>query len=265
MNEQQNLDIPYDSDGFIKWLTESAAMEERDATWWCDRIFLADMRSWSSGVSDPFSLIAHYLEGREKASDSIREFYNEFIIEAIADHIVKLENLRLTTHVEDLESLNDVIKAYKWYLRFMEDTFGVTLEEIRANDFMDDEFEKSEQVRYKPVPLDDEFKHYLDESKYTRQTRDKMLTNLRKLNTFVIDNGRGDSKRLENMVEKASRGENILSERLIGHKLVHHAISYAKDFNVSEAELRGGMSALNAYIRFLIYRQKNNKPAIQSK
>lgn len=287
MDEQQNFDIPYDSEGFIKWLTESAGMEERDAEWWCDRILLADLNSWSSRVSDPFNIIYSYINDRERANEYMRVIYNELIIENIAKHIVNLENLResprdedsdwlnedsdwlngdeLELHNdEDPDSLNDVIKAYKLYLKFMENSLGMTLEEIQAKYDIEDEVEKPEQVRYKPVPLDTEFKKYLDESKYTRKTRDKMLSNLRKLNTFVIDNGRGDSKWLENMVEKASRGENILSKRLIGHKLVQHAISYAKDFNVSEDDLRGGMSALNAYIRFLIYRQKHNQLIIQS-
>lgn len=260
MIDQQKVDIPYDSDGFIKWLIESGGMDEREARRCCDRILIADVELWEPGDPEPFSLIAELIANGKKANEMMRRVFNDFAVETIAGHIDYLEDLKDDTHKKNLDLLNDVIEAYKWYLRFMEDTLGATAEEVTAEDF-----EQPEQVRYAPVPLDDEFKNYLDESKYTQNSRDKMLTNLRKLNALVIDNGRGESKWLENMVQKASQGGNINSKRLVAHRLVHHALAYTKDFNISKDSLRGGLSALNAYIRFLINRQKKNQSSTQSK
>lgn len=263
MIDQQKLDIPYDSDGFIKWLIESAGMEEREATGLCDRILIADIELWSPGDPELFLLIAELIEVGKKANEMMRLILNYSAIETIAGHINYLEELKDSTQKKSLDLLNDVIEAYKWYLRFMEDTIGAIPEYLRSmEDILGatlDDFDQTETVRYAPVPLDNEFKMYLDESKYTRSSRDKMLTNLRKLNTLVIDNGRGDSKWLENMVKKASQGGNINSKRVVAHRLVHYALAYTKDFNLSESSLRGGLTALNAYIRFLIHRKKKDQ------
>ena len=113
------------------------------------------------------------------------------------------------------------------------------------------------QKKYPPVPFEDEFKVYLINSYFPNKTRYKMLTNLRKLNSLIINNGRGDSDWLQKLADRASNGLNIRYSRLIADKMIHSAMENIDNTDeISISDLRGGLTAIGKYIDFLILKSK---------
>lgn len=249
--EQQKLDIPYDSECFATWLIKSHKLSIKDAAKQVELIQIADLELWAPGDPEYFSIISDQIsEAKESQSHELQLLHNDFAIELVDDYIDELHELdeNIDEHCKSL--LKDIINAFKWYKAYLTDMLEVS----------DDRFKIVEippiNVRYKNVPLENEFKKHLDDISYPASTRDKMLSNLRKLNSLVIDNGRGDSDWLQKIVNKALEGRNIMSAKFIAHQLVHNALANLESYNIPEAALRGGLTTLNSYIEFLIYNQK---------
>ena len=146
--------------------------------------------------------------------------------------------------------ISGVITAFEWYESFLRSVFNYF--EFDPDLYDEDDTEEKFK-RYTKIPLDDEFSQYLKDSKYSDKVRHKMMTNLRKLNALVINNGRGDSDWLQKIVDKAKAGENIRYARMIANELVHNAIDNTDGTEgITESALRGALSTLNRYLDFLI-------------
>lgn len=247
--EQNKLDIPYDADEFVTWLSKD--MPKDKALRQVELIRIGDIELWSPGDPELFNLIAEWIKEGENAPINIRILLNDFVISAISGHIEYLEELRNDVTPKSEKLLNDLIDAYVRYRSFM----CHSLEHSESETFViDNSSEQPDQrvPRYPKLPLDDEFKQYLDDSKYPRSTRDKMLSNLRKFNYVVINNGRGDSNWLHEIYQRASQGQNINSARMTAYTIFHKVLNTVEHFDISKAGLSGAYSSLNAYIRFII-------------
>ncbi|MDE5800651.1 MAG: hypothetical protein K2H74_06470 [Paramuribaculum sp.] len=253
MIEQEKHDIPYNSTGFTKWLTEIAGRTAESAARQVELIRTADIELWSPGDPEIFNLIPKWIEEAEKSTPAIRTLLSDFAVDAISGYIDDLAEIRDEVKKNNLPLLEQIIEAYTLYRAFIESTLAEYISE-KSDDVTISKEDKA-PVRYPLVPLDDEFKSYLDSCKYPTCTRDRMMTNLRKLNHIVINNGRGDSDWLQKIVDKATSGCNIRYARMTAHTLVHNALQHTSDYNVSESDLRGGQTAINQYVKFLILRQ----------
>ena len=144
--------------------------------------------------------------------------------------------------------LSDVITAFEWYEAFLLETFNY----YEFDDLYEEESEE-ENKRYPKIPLDNEFNQYLKELTFPDGVRYKMVSNLRKLNALVINNGRGNSDWLQSVADKAKAGTNIRYTRLITHHSVHAVIENLDGTEgLTEDMLRGALSTLNHYLDFLI-------------
>lgn len=257
MVETQDLDIPYGANDFVCWLRSSQRMSKKSAERQVDLIREADCMLWEPGDGEMFTHIAELIDRGKDESETLRSLFNGFAIDEITAYIEYLKELiEDQPTAESSAFLNKVIVAYRWYLTYL----SVRLGFVKAEDLnLDPEYKAMSEdmvVRYNKVPLEDEFKDYLKEVKYPANTRDKMLSSLRKLNDLVIDNGRGDSKLLDKMVKEAAANLMIYSKRLTFSRLFHHALSNINYYGMDESALKAGYSAINAYISFLIHRQK---------
>lgn len=254
MIEQEKLDIPYDSNGFIKWLTLSAGMSAESANRQVELIRTADIELWTPGDPELFKIIPQWIAEAEKSSPVLRTLLCDFAVDAISGYIDDLTEMRTEVTKNSLPLLEQIIEAFTLYRAYIESTLAEYISE-RGEDEITVGRAKS-PIRYPHIPLDTEFKNYLDDCKYPTGTRDRMMTNLRKLNHIVINNGRGDSDWLQKIVDNASTGRNIRYARLTAHTLVHNALRHITDYDVSESDLRGGQTAINQYLNFLMLRQK---------
>lgn len=254
---EQKLDIPYDSTGFVKCLIESHNLSESAASKQVELIRYADVEFWTPGDPELFRLISKCRSEAEKtSSESIRHLFNDFVVQAIVVNIEAFEEMLDETDKESKSQLRNIINAYSAYLAFIKCSMDYTSSEDDGNDEHEYTFQNAD-IRFAPVPLDKEFKKYLDESRFPVRTRDKMLSNLRKLNSLVINNGRGDSDWLQQLVDRASNGVIIRSSRLTAQSLFHNALRHIEDYNIAEDTLRGGYTSLNHYINFLMSAQKS--------
>lgn len=258
--DQNNIEVPYDSSRFCKWLVESGGMTEDEAHSLIERIILYDLE-WVPGDWDLFKSISDLALKSEKSTGDLRRFYNDFILIEVDTYIEMMEERRELIKNESMMQFNEIIAAYRLFLEFQLATreHSSDWNDYCADEEDDDESEGEFSKRYDPIPLDKEFKRYLSDRRYKRGTCDKMLSNIRQFNTLVINNGRGESNWLESMERRASEGKNIKSLRWEAYKLCQHAILYSDCFNMSVAALRGAQTALIAYVEFLIDRQSKQK------
>lgn len=251
MEEKMFRGIPYNSLGFKNWLVTSRILSEEEAKKQIDLIREADIELWEPNEPELFRLLGEWLEEARKASSEIlRSLYLDFSFTLLVSHIQELKEMMKDLKKDGKKFLSGIITAFEWYETFLRSTFNYYEFDPDLYDEIDAEDKPN---RYPKIPLDDEFSQYLKDSKYSDKVRHKMMTNLRKLNALVINNGRGDSDWLQKLVDKAKAGENIRYARMIANKVVHSAIDNIDGTEgITESALRGGLSTLNRYLDFLI-------------
>lgn len=251
LKEKMFLSIPYNSEGFKNWLVTSRILSEEEAKKQIDIIREADIELWESGEPELFRLLGEWLEEARKAkSETLRSLYLDFSFTLLVSHIQELHDMKETVKKESKKLISVVIKAFEWYETFLRSTLNYYKYDPAL---YENEETEQKRTRYPKIPLDDEFNKYLKESKFSDKVRYKMVTNLRKLNALVINNGRGESDWLQSIVDKAKAGINIRYTRLIADHSVHAAIENIDGTeDVTEDMLRGALSTLNHYLDFLI-------------
>ena len=249
--------IPYNSRGFKNWLVTSRILSEEEAQKQIDLIREADIELWEPGEPELFRLLGEWLEEARKAnSETLRTLYLDFSFTSLVSHIQELEEMNKEVKKEGRKFLSEVIIAFKWYEAFLRSYYDYYEFEPELYEI----YESEDTKRYPKIPLDKEFNQYMKDSKFSDNLRYKMVSNLRKLNALVINNGRGDSDWLQKLVDKAKAGVNIRYSRQMASELVHSAIdNIDKSEDVTEDMLRGALSTLNHYLDFLIrsYLSKN--------
>lgn len=247
--EKMYLGIPYNSVGFKNWLVSSQTLSEEEAKKQIDLIREADIELWEPGEPELFRLLGDWLEEARKAkSETLRSLYLDFSFMLLDSHIHELHEMKETVEKSGRKFLSNVITAFKRYEMFLRSA----LDYYEFDPDLYDDGEKR-NVRYPTIPLDDEFNQYLKGSRFSDNVRHKMVSNLRKLNALVINNGRGDSDWLQKIVDKVKAGTNIRYARLIADRCVHAAIENIDGTEgLTEDMLRGGLSTLNHYLDFLI-------------
>ena len=251
MGEKIFLGIPYNSVGFKNWLVTSRILSEEEAKKQIDLIREADIELWEPGEPELFRLLGEWLEeARNASTETLRSLYLDFAFTFLVSHIHGLKEMTKDVKKDGKKFLSAVIKAFEWYETFLRSVFNYY--EFDPDLYDEDDTEEKPK-RYPKIPLDEEFSQYLKDSKYTDKVRHKMMTNLRKLNALVINNGRGDSDWLQKLVDKAKAGENIRYARMKANKVVHSAIDNIDGTEgITESALRGALSTLNQYLDFLI-------------
>lgn len=172
-------------------------------------------------------IYSNFLEnGSKKRETPIQKLYVhsniDFAFSLLITHIYELQEVKKEVKKDGRVFLTDVIGAFELYEALLRYTF-------HYNDYdpelYSDIYENKEApTRYPKIPLDKEFSQYLKDSKFSDKVRYKMMTNLRKLNALVINNGRGESDWLQSVVDKVKAGINIRYTRLIADHSVHAAI-----------------------------------------
>lgn len=260
--EKMYLGIPYNSVGFKNWLVTSRILSEEDAKKQIELIREADIELWEPGEPELFRLLGDWLEEARKAgSENLRSLYLDFSFSLLVSHIQELEEMKKEAKKDGRKFLSDVINAYKLYESFLRSALDYY--EFEQN-LYDVEEKDEDNKRYPKIPLDNEFNQYLKDSNFSDNVRYKMVSNLRKLNALVINNGRGNSDWLQKIVDKAMAGENIRYSRLLANELVHSAIDNIDGTEgLTEFMLRGALSTLNHFLDFVIrtYGKKSNTPA----
>ena len=251
MVEKMYLGIPYNSVGFKNWLVTSRILSEKEAQKQIDLIREADIELWEPGAPELFRLLGEWLEEARKASsETLRALYLDFSFTLLVSHIQELKELKETVKKDGKKFISGVITAFEWYESFLRSTLNYY--EFDP-DLYGEVHSEDKSNRYPKIPLDAEFNQYLKDSKYPNKVRHKMMTNLRKLNALVINNGRGDSDWLQKLVDKAKAGENIRYARLTADRAIHVTIENIDGTDdLTEDMLRGGLSSLNRYLDFLI-------------
>lgn len=255
MVEMNGLDIPYNAEGFEKWLTTSCGMTARKTRETVELIRQADIELWQPGDPEIFQQISRWVsEAANTKFDSVRTLLRDFVILTIAEEISQLESLKEEVEKGSEGFLNNVIAAYRQYLTFMKVSLCYSDEEW--GNLMNDEGvadNVNQLKRYAPVPLDKEFRQYLTDCRFRVKNRDKMMSKLRKLNELVINNGRGDSDWLGKLVERVKAGENIGRARFQASTMYHSVLAnITSEDEINGDDLSGGQTALNHYIEFLI-------------
>lgn len=250
-SEKMFRGIPYNSIGFRNWLVSSRILSEEEAQKQVDLIREADVELWEPGKPELFRNLGEWLEEARKASsETLRSLYLDFAFTLLVSHIQELKELKETLKKDGKRFLSAVIMAFEWYETFLRSTLNYYVYD--PNLYEDDEPAENTK-RYPKIPLEDEFNQYLKDSTYSDNLRYKMMSNLRKLNTLVINNGRGDSDWLQKIVDKAKAGINIRYTRLIADQAVHATIENIDGTEgLTEDMLRGALSTLNHYLDFLI-------------
>lgn len=249
--EKMFLGIPYNSVGFKNWLVTSRILSEAEAKKQIELIREADIELWEPGEPELFRILGEWLEEARKAkSENLRSLYLDFSFSLLVSHILDLEEMKKEVKKDGRKFLSQVIDAYNLYESFLRS--NLNYHEFEPN-LYDVEETEEECKRYPKIPLDKEFNQYLKDSKYSDKLRYKMVSNLRKLNALVINNGRGDSDWLQKIVDKAMAGENIRYSRLLANELVHSALDNIDGTEgLTEDMLQGALSTLNHFIDFLI-------------
>lgn len=256
--EKMYLGIPYNSEGFKNWLVTSRILSKEEAEKQIQLIREADIELWEPGEPEIFKLLGEWFEEARKAnSETLRSLYLDFSFTLLVSHIQELKELKKEAKKDGRKFLTDVITAFQWYESFLRSTLDY--HEVDPDVYGEEE---DVHTRYAKIPLDNEFSQYLKEWNYDGSLRYKMMSNLRKLNALVINNGRGDSDWLQSIVDKVQAGKNIRYARLIADHVVHAAIENIDGTEgLTEDMLRGALSTLNHYLNFLIreYLPKNKK------
>ncbi|MDE6258644.1 MAG: hypothetical protein K2M53_09720 [Muribaculaceae bacterium] len=247
--ETDFLDIPYNSVGFQNWLVTSRILSEEEAEKQIDLIRESDVKFREPGDLELFRIIGKWMEEARKVnSESLRSLYLGYAFIFLISHIEELQEMRKKMKKGSKKFLSDVITAFEWYEAFLRATFNY----YEFDDLYEEESEE-ENKRYPKIPLDNEFNQYLKELTFPDGVRYKMVSNLRKLNALIINNGRGDSDWLQSVADKAKSGTNIRYTRLIANDFVHAVIENLDGTeDVTEDMLRGALSTLNHYLDFLI-------------
>lgn len=262
--EKMYFGIPYNSEGFKNWLVTSRILSEKEAQKQIDLIREADIELWEPGEPELFKLLGEWLEEAEKAkTETLRSLYLDFSFTLLVSHIQELHEMKESVKKEGKKFLSDVIVAFECYETFLRSW-------LNFYEFDPDQYDEKEpeekNKRYPKIPLDDEFNQYLKTLTFSDGVRYKMVSNLRKLNALVINNGRGESDWLQKIVDKAKAGINIRYTRLIADRSVHATIENIDGTEgLTEDMLRGALSTLNHYLEFLIREYLPKKISNQEK
>lgn len=247
MIEENGIDIPYDSTGFKHWLTSSERLSEEEADKHISLIQDANAELWQPGDFELFQILKKWLEkANNTKSVTLRTLNIDFAFSLLDCFILDMQQMQEMPDYEDSSLFRDALNAcgkYQTYLRS-------SLNYVSTNE---DTSLPPMNERYDKIPLDKEFSAYLKESKFADSTRYRMLTNLRSLNSAIINTGRGDSNWLQKLADKASNGENIRYARITARRLVHSAMSNIdEDGQITSTDLQGALTSINHYISFLI-------------
>lgn len=253
--ETQKLDIPYDATGFVKWLTETHNMSTKEAELQVQLIRDADLELWEPEDPEIFQLIATWLnDARDSKYENVRTLMYDFVFLTLKSQIENLQELDSRIEEDSKTFLHSVIKAYNYYLDFMRFTLNYSPEDDDLEYDFEEENDDNESVkRYAPIPLEKEYKNYLIDRHFTQNTRHKTMTNLRKLNSLVINNGRGDSDWLQKLADKARAGVNIRYAHVQAHNIIHTILKKNDETDgINVHALKGGLTSINHYLDFLI-------------
>lgn len=266
MIEENKLDIPYDSIGFVNWLLNFNGYSTEDAKRQVQLIRDADIELYQPGDADIFRAIAEWIEqAKETKFESIRSLNHDFVFISLITQIEYLQDMEASVSDESLPFLNEVIEAYKLYRNYLMDSLCYSYEQLErcyvdayedsdGNTYCGEIESVNTHQKYDSIPLEDEFNEYIIDSRFSQDTRYKMLSNLRKFNSLIINNGRGDSDWLQRLADNAKAGINIRYARLKANILVHNVMDNIDETSgINISELRGSLTALNHYINFLIH------------
>ncbi|MDE6808655.1 MAG: hypothetical protein K2J42_00995 [Muribaculaceae bacterium] len=285
MIEENNLQIPYNADGFVKWLIESSGKSEQDAYEILAKVREADLELWKPNESvDFFSIIAEWHVKAQNCTDyvMVRHLHSDIINAMNACVIILKYDSADSGNAKTFEQW---IKAYQWYLRFLNDWLKTDYQS-RFHEFLPNEQDEKDETGPHDnhedgfrFPFEDEFEEYLD-STYPPRTKQKICANLSCLNKILNKNPRkelpedlkhssyllleylydnGFKKNLNDIIRLINRVDiDVILDTIneTGDQLVEQAWKY----NISESTAQNCKTALTRYIEFLNYR-KHKKSA----
>lgn len=249
MIEEQHLDIPFDSKGFTAWLIQSEFLSDNAAAKQVELIRKADLELWAPGDVEYFSLIAKWIGEARTATPVVRSLYHGFAVEIVNSYIDELNELSEEVADSSQPLLQEMIAAARLYKNYLIDLLKVEDDETEVVEV------PSSSIRYPEFYLEEEFREYLDSQKYASDTRNKMMSNLRKLNALLGNTA--ERGWLKNLAEEAADGASISSMRRKAVATFDKMIAFIEDTPVAIDTKRGAYSAMQSYINFLSHAQKH--------
>lgn len=248
MIEEQHLDIPFDSKGFTAWLIRSKFLSDNAAAKQVELIRKADLELWAPGDVEYFSLIAKWI-GEVRAMPETKGILSGFTIEIVDAFIDALNELSEEVADSSQPLLQEMIAAARLYKNYLIDLLKVEDDETEPVEV------PSSSIRYPEFYLEEEFREYLDSQKYASDTRNKMMSNLRKLNALLGNTA--ERGWLNNLAEEAADGASISSMRRKAVATFDKMIAFIEDTPVAIDTKRGAYTAMHSYISFLSHAQKH--------
>ena len=256
MIEEQHLDIPFDSKGFTTWLVNSEFLSANAAAKQIELIRKADLELWSPGDVDYFSLIAKWI-GEAHTMPETKGILSGFTIEIVNAFIDELNEMKEDVADSSQPLLKEMIAAVRLYKNYLIDLLEVEDDETEAVEV------PSSSLRYPEFYLEDEFREYLDSQKHTSGTRNKMMSNLRKLNALLGNTT--ERGWLKNLADEAAAGASISSMRRKAVATFDKMIAFLDDTPVTKDAAQGAYSATQGYINFLSHAQKHHPEILTPK
>lgn len=249
MIEEQHLDIPFDSKGFTTWLVNSEFLSANAADKQIELIRKADLELWSPGDVDYFSLIAKWI-GESRATPETKGILSSFTIEIVNAFIDELNEMSEDVADSSQPLLQEMIAAARLYKNYLIDLLKVNDDETDAVEM------SSSSIRYPEFYLEDKLREYLDSQKYASGTRNKMMSNLRKLNALLCNTT--ERGWLKNLADDAAGGASISNMRRKAVATFDKMTAFLDDTPVTNDAVRGAYTAMHSYISFLSHAQKHH-------
>ena len=267
MIKENNLQIPYNAQDFVKWLVNSNRKKESEANDILALIREADIELWQPGDPEIFEMIAKWCGQAQHSGDAVGvALLYDYTVDTMEAYVEWLKDTRLNYQPSKL--FNSWLNAHQWYIRFLNESLTRDLlerfPEFKSDDSEDDDDykesqkDKSDKPRF---PLEDEFIEYLVAN--PKRSIQKICSNLGRFNKILLSNAHDEFQfNLEDIVKRSEEDNSDGILRIISNDISANLVISAWRYNLSESTARNCKTAITRYIEFLIYR-KHKKSSLK--
>ena len=146
MIETRNLDIPYNAERFLEWLTGTQGKSRRDASRLATLIRKVDIEIWEPGDPEIFQLISGWIhDARSTKYDCVGGLLYDYVFMMIKSQIEYFQDLKCEITSKSQQFIDEVLDAYQYYLTFMRVSLGYSEEELERMYYVEEDADVSEE------------------------------------------------------------------------------------------------------------------------